>query len=70
MSTYTATLFDTYMKELDVDEKPYYLKIYDQGGSYELVEFRKTCYVNVSCFLVCFELDSLQSFKSVENYWR
>jgi small GTP-binding protein len=66
---YTPTVFDNYSANLIVDDVRINLQLWDTAGQGEYGRFRTLSYAATDVFLICFALNSIVSFESVQTSW-
>ena len=69
-SQYLPTVFDTYTKEVKIDELTYDVGFFDACSGGERSEYLiPLTYPGTNIFLVCFSVAEPASFKRVKEYW-
>lgn len=66
---YTPTVFDNYSTVVMVDGRPVTLSLWDTAGQEDYDRLRPLSYPQTDVFLVCFSVDSRDSFDNVVNRW-
>ena len=66
-----STVFNTYSHFLfdEVNKKNYNLEIIDTSGLKDYVKVRKPAYQNSNLIIICFAIDNLESFTSINDFW-
>nr|XP_054381534.1 rho-related GTP-binding protein RhoD isoform X2 [Pongo abelii] len=67
--SYTPTVFERYMVNLQVKGKPVHLHIWDTAGQDDYDRLRPLFYPDASVLLLCFDVTSPNSFDNVFNRW-
>ncbi|XP_023042146.1 rho-related GTP-binding protein RhoD isoform X2 [Piliocolobus tephrosceles] len=65
--SYTPTVFERYMVNLQVKGKPVHLHIWDTAGQDDYDRLRPLFYPDASVLLLCFDVTSPNSFDNVFN---
>ena len=68
-SHYVPTTLDTYSKSITYHGKVINLQLYDIGGKEDLGNFEEQGRIGTDVFLLCFSLDSRDSFTSTSTKW-
>ncbi|KAJ7594602.1 ras family-domain-containing protein [Mycena floridula] len=66
---YQPTVFDNYVAEIRLDEKPVQLALWDTAGQEEYERLRPMSYSKSHVILIAFALDTPDSLDNVENKW-
>jgi small GTP-binding protein len=66
---YSPTISQTYSQDGDILGVPYKLSIWDTGGRTEYAQLLSIAYSGVDVILLCFALDSKQSFANLTDRW-
>ncbi|KAK8386493.1 hypothetical protein O3P69_010842 [Scylla paramamosain] len=66
---YVPTVFDNYASTMMVDGAEYSYTLWDTAGQEGFDRCRVLCYSQTSVFLVCFSIDSPNSFENVKDLW-
>jgi len=66
---YVPTVFENYQANVEVDEEPTSLSLFDTAGQESYDRLRPLSYDMTDVFLICFAVDDVKSFKNVENRW-
>lgn len=66
---YVPTVFDNYASSIVVDGNEYSYTLWDTAGQEGFDRCRVLCYAETSVFLVCFAINSPDSFENVKNTW-
>ncbi|CAF0829667.1 unnamed protein product [Adineta ricciae] len=67
--THDATIFDTYVADIQVDGKTIDLALFDTAGQEDYDRLRPLSYPDTSVVLICFSVDSPVSATSVLEKW-
>ncbi|XP_076971697.1 rho-related GTP-binding protein RhoD isoform X1 [Tamandua tetradactyla] len=67
--SYTPTVFERYLANLQVKGKPVRLQIWDTAGQEDYDRMRPLFYPNADILLLCFDVTSPYSFDNVFNRW-
>ncbi|CAF1075418.1 unnamed protein product [Adineta ricciae] len=67
--THDATIFDTYVADIQVDGKTIDLALFDTAGQEDFDRLRPLSYPDTNVVLVCFSVDSSVSATSVIEKW-
>ncbi|XP_043263984.1 ras-like GTP-binding protein RhoL [Colletes gigas] len=68
-SEYVPTVFDNYAGTIYVDGQEYDMTLWDTAGQEDYERIRPLSYPNTDCFLICFSVNSRNSFENVVNKW-
>jgi cell division control protein 42 len=68
-SQYVPTVFDTYAMTVVIKKTPYQLKLYDTAGQEDYDKLRPLSYPRTDVFLICFAIDSPDSYLHVTTKW-
>jgi small GTP-binding protein len=66
---YVPTIFENYTQNVEISGIPYTLRIWDTAGQDEYDRLRPLSYSGVNAILLCFALDSKQSFVNLTEQW-
>jgi len=66
---YTPTVFDNYVAEIRLDEKPVQLALWDTAGQEEYERLRPMSYSKSHVILIAFALDTPDSLENVTTKW-
>lgn len=66
---YTPTVFDNYVADIEIDNNTVSLALWDTAGQEEYDRLRFLSYPDANCILVCFSVDSHDSYENVEEKW-
>nr|XP_005577162.2 rho-related GTP-binding protein RhoD isoform X1 [Macaca fascicularis] len=67
--SYTPTVFERYMVNLQVKGRPVHLHIWDTAGQDDYDRLRPLFYPDASVLLLCFDVTSPNSFDNIFNRW-
>jgi len=68
-TTYTPTVFDNYSALTMFNNKPYNLGLWDTAGQDAMNHMRPLSYPQTDVFIICFSIDSPDSFQNVKSKW-
>jgi small GTP-binding protein len=63
---YVPTVFDNHISLISVDGTPYELELWDTAGQEDYDRLRYLSYPDTHLLLICFSVDSIESYKNVE----
>lgn len=66
---YVPTIFENYSQDVEIGNAPYKLHIWDTAGQDEYDRLRPLSYQGANAILLCFALDSKQSFVNLSERW-
>lgn len=66
---YVPTVFENYVKELEIDNKEIELELYDTAGQEDYDRLRPLSYPGSDVILVCYSVDSPNSYDNVRERW-
>ena len=66
---YVPTIFENYTQDVEIGGEPYKLHIWDTAGQDEYDRLRPLSYSGAHAILLCFALDSKQSFLNLTERW-
>lgn len=66
---YQPTVFDNYVAEIRLDEKPVQLALWDTAGQEEYERLRPMSYSQSHVILIAFSLDTPDSLENVQSKW-
>lgn len=66
---YQPTVFDNYVAEIRLDEKPIQLALWDTAGQEEYERLRPMSYSKSHVILIAFAIDTPDSLENVETKW-
>ncbi|XP_017879420.1 ras-like GTP-binding protein RhoL, partial [Ceratina calcarata] len=69
-SEYVPTIFDNYAGTICVDGQQFDMTLWDTAGQEDYERIRPLSYPNTDCFLVCFSVNSRNSYENVANKWQ
>ncbi|CAF1011661.1 unnamed protein product [Adineta steineri] len=69
ISNHDATIFDTYVADIQVDGKTIDLALFDTAGQEDFDRLRPLSYPDTNIVLICFSIDSSISATSVIEKW-
>lgn len=69
-SEYVPTIFDNFAGTLCVDGQEFDMTLWDTAGQEDYERIRPLSYPNTDCFLVCFSVNSRNSYENVANKWQ
>uniref|UniRef100_A0A336MPS6 CSON002280 protein n=1 Tax=Culicoides sonorensis TaxID=179676 RepID=A0A336MPS6_CULSO len=69
LQDYIPTIFEKSEFDITVDGIDHVIKLYDTAGQEDYDQLRKTIYKHADCFLVCYSVDSRDSYQNVKPYW-
>ncbi|UJR38076.1 hypothetical protein I4U23_030757 [Adineta vaga] len=69
ISNHDATIFDTYVADIQVDGKTIDLALFDTAGQEDFDRLRPLSYPDTNIILICFSVDSSVSATSVIEKW-
>ncbi|KAM4847033.1 rho-related GTP-binding protein RhoD isoform 2-T2 [Thomomys bottae] len=67
--SYSPTIFEKYIVNLQMKGKPVCLEIWDTAGQDDYDRLRPLFYSNANVLLLCFDVTSPNSFENVFNRW-
>lgn len=67
--TYIPTICETFVKEVEVDDRPVQLVLWDTAGQEDYDRLRPLSYSRSHAVLVCFAVDDRTSFENVRLKW-
>lgn len=68
-SEYVPTVFDNYAGSIRVDGQEYDMTLWDTSGQEDYERIRPLSYPNTDCFLICFSINSRDSYENVMTKW-
>jgi len=68
-SGYEPTVFENYAGTIEVDNKKYNVQLWDTAGQEDYERLRPLSYRTTNCFLICFSVDSQNSYENVADKW-
>lgn len=66
---YIPTIFDTYSKDMELDDQEITLALWDTAGEEDYDRLRPLSYQRTNVLLVCFSIDSPVSLRNVKEKW-
>lgn len=66
---YTPTVFDTYVADVEIDEKFVELSLWDTAGQEDFDRLRPISYHDTHVVLVSFSIDSVDNFENIPEKW-
>ena len=66
---YVPTVFDNYASNLVVDGHVFNLGLWDTAGQADYDRLRPLAYPNADVFMICFSVDSFDSYENVKEKW-
>lgn len=66
---YQPTVFDNYVAEIRLDEKPVHLALWDTAGQEEYERLRPMSYSKSHVILIAFAIDTPDSLENVQTKW-
>ena len=66
---YVPTIFENYTQDVNIENVPYKLHIWDTAGQDEYDRLRPLSYSGANAILLCFSLDSKSSFSNLTEKW-
>ncbi|KAJ1931118.1 GTP-binding protein Rho1 [Linderina macrospora] len=66
---YIPTVFDAWVADMEVNNQPVELALWDTAGQEEFDRLRLLCYPDASVVVICFSVDSPDSLDNVEEKW-
>jgi len=67
---YIPTVFDNYETNVQLDGKTIYLGLWDTAGQEGYDRLRPLSYPQTDVFLICFSINSPNSFTNIEQKWK
>lgn len=67
LKVYVPTIFENYVTEPLIDGEHVQLALWDTAGQEDYDRLRPLSYPEAHVILICFALDSLESFENVEE---
>jgi len=68
-TVYEPTVFENYIHDIFIDNVHVELSLWDTAGQEEFARLRSLSYDNTDCVMLCFSVDSPDSFENVESKW-
>ncbi|KAJ2756131.1 hypothetical protein GGH94_003163 [Coemansia aciculifera] len=66
---YIPTIFDTWVADMEVDNTPVELALWDTAGQEDFDRLRFLCYPDANIIIICFSVDSPDSLHNVYDKW-
>ena len=66
---YQPTTYETHRKEMQIGDQKVTLNVEDTAGQEAFDQLRKLIYPGTKCFVLCFEVNAVPSFKNLETVW-
>lgn len=66
---YVPTIFDTYYKDINVDDQEISLALWDTAGEEDYDRLRPISYQRANVVLICFSIESPITLKNVKEKW-
>lgn len=66
---YIPTVFESYQANVRVDDRVCCISLWDTAGQHEYDRLRPLAYPQTDVFLVCFSIDSRDSYENVKQKW-
>ncbi|KAJ1823813.1 hypothetical protein GGH91_000284 [Coemansia sp. RSA 2671] len=66
---YIPTIFDTWVADMEVDNTPVELALWDTAGQEDFDRLRFLCYPDANIIIICFSVDSPDSLNNVYDKW-
>ncbi|KAJ2747144.1 hypothetical protein GGI20_000758 [Coemansia sp. BCRC 34301] len=66
---YIPTVFDTWVADMEVDNTPIELALWDTAGQEDFDRLRFLCYPDSNVIIICFSVDSPDSLHNVLDKW-
>ncbi|GBC08606.1 hypothetical protein RclHR1_08250003 [Rhizophagus clarus] len=66
---YVPTVFENYVKNIEVDKKNVELALWDTAGQEDYDRLRPLSYPDAHVILICYSIDSIDSLENVEEKW-
>ncbi|KAM9798027.1 rho-related GTP-binding protein RhoB-like [Neosynchiropus ocellatus] len=66
---YVPTVFDTYVADIEVDNKQVQLALWDTAGQEDYDRLRPLSYPDTDVILMCFSVDSPDSLENIPEKW-
>ncbi|ORX66026.1 GTP-binding protein rho1 [Linderina pennispora] len=66
---YIPTVFDAWVADMEVNNQPVELALWDTAGQEEFDRLRFLCYPDASVVVICFSVDTPDSLDNVEDKW-
>lgn len=67
LKTYEPTVFDNYRVPIEIDGRILELNVWDTAGQDDYVRVRHLSYTDTDIFMLCFSIDSQESFNCIED---
>ncbi|KAF2904313.1 hypothetical protein ILUMI_01862 [Ignelater luminosus] len=66
---YEPTVFENYVGKIEIEGKEYNIQLWDTAGQEDYDRLRPLSYKMTDCFLICYSIDSQNSYENVADKW-